>query len=416
MDESPPSPRADARVTIITLVHGTWARGAEWIKDSSPLAEALKRDVQGEVRIAPFNWSGGNRHFKRRQAADDLRRVLESQVEEYPESRRFVIAHSHGGNVALYALNDPDIGEKITGTICLSTPFIHCRPRIFPEGTLLISYMILAVVFCLLLFRGVEVWPALTSEYLIIGALLAPMAVFLGVRWMASWLVLGTWRGKAGLYEDFAASVAVPDMPEDKLLIVRASSDEASLALGASTFGSWIFGKISGSFAAIHHAGTWVANFSRKMPGANRLLWGFCLIFVSILLTGFTDRDSLETLGMLLLVPAGCFLITTSEASGFAIFGLLLLALYPLLVLPCLLFSCLLAVPLGFDIAIMSTLFEFFVETSPVGNSKVIHLSSTNVRGLWHSLPYADEKAFLGMVEWINELNGSALPKEDAES
>lgn len=177
---------------IITLVHGTWARGffcpsgvAKWtrykgnegdeedftiisifskllcalfrllctpfccikkfffwlfkkkkheMKDSE-LCESLRNNLEEDVVFRRFNWSGRNRHEARDKAAEKLHGFLEKGLKEYPKDthKHFIVAHSHGGNVALMALNqgDSSLQKKIAGIACMATPFITARMRKF---------------------------------------------------------------------------------------------------------------------------------------------------------------------------------------------------------------------------------------------------------------------------------------------
>src|SRR2546421_3776899 len=113
---------------IITLIHGTWARDAPWTQATSGLAKALAK-VLGSVHFERFAWSGSNSHSARCRAATDLRQHIRDCKGSYPLQDHFLIAHSHGGNVVLYALRDKTAAASVRGVICLSTPFIQCRHR-----------------------------------------------------------------------------------------------------------------------------------------------------------------------------------------------------------------------------------------------------------------------------------------------
>jgi hypothetical protein len=100
-DASAPEP---AGVTHhFTLVHGTFARGAEWAQSQSALCCALVKALGSNIVLKPFDWSGKNSHSARVTAGQELATFLRSARESYPNAMQFVICHSHGGNVALYA-------------------------------------------------------------------------------------------------------------------------------------------------------------------------------------------------------------------------------------------------------------------------------------------------------------------------
>src|SRR5687768_11431475 len=54
-----PDPPAAPRL-VVTLVHGTWARRANWTTSSSPLCRTICEASPGPVRFEQFLWSGWN--------------------------------------------------------------------------------------------------------------------------------------------------------------------------------------------------------------------------------------------------------------------------------------------------------------------------------------------------------------------
>jgi hypothetical protein len=121
---------------VITLVHGTFALRPAWTSAGSALRAALAAAMPRErIAFQPFEWRGflgtalNNGHRYRLAAGRRLAATLEAQCARYPDARHFVIAHSHGGNVAMYALRHPALEGRLAGLVCLGTPFIRCRPR-----------------------------------------------------------------------------------------------------------------------------------------------------------------------------------------------------------------------------------------------------------------------------------------------
>src|SRR5215831_8816470 len=89
---------------VITMVHGTFARNAEWTSDHSPLSRFLKEHLSQTLIIRRSPWSGANRNLDRIEASKKLSEMPDEGICKYPEALHFIIAHSHGGNIALYAL------------------------------------------------------------------------------------------------------------------------------------------------------------------------------------------------------------------------------------------------------------------------------------------------------------------------
>ena len=91
----------DGPDAVVTLVPGTWAGKAAWIRADSPLSRALTR---AGCQVVPFEWSHSNCYRARARAARRLAGQLQGQIKENPGARQWVVAHSHGGNIALRAV------------------------------------------------------------------------------------------------------------------------------------------------------------------------------------------------------------------------------------------------------------------------------------------------------------------------
>lgn len=113
---------------VITLVHGTFARGAPWTQEGSALWRALKERFGAAARIQRFDWSARNTHSARLRAGRELAKFLDRSAADNPGARNVVITHSHGGNVAIYACRHA-APQSINDIVFLATPFIRCRDR-----------------------------------------------------------------------------------------------------------------------------------------------------------------------------------------------------------------------------------------------------------------------------------------------
>jgi hypothetical protein len=69
---------------------------------SGPLRDAVWRQCPGTEVV--FKWSGDNTHEAREEAAEKLCSLLLDMRQSDPEARIHLIAHSHGGNVVLKAI------------------------------------------------------------------------------------------------------------------------------------------------------------------------------------------------------------------------------------------------------------------------------------------------------------------------
>ena len=76
-----------------------------WFEEGSPFLARLSAEL-GDIphKIKPLLWSGANSIFVRDKTAHVLAEHLSAEHAEHPQATQLVIAHSHGGNIALRAL------------------------------------------------------------------------------------------------------------------------------------------------------------------------------------------------------------------------------------------------------------------------------------------------------------------------
>ncbi|WP_426610513.1 hypothetical protein [Bradyrhizobium sp. McL0616] len=166
----PTTPEPAPAVLAVTIVHGTFPRGP-WLQlrrnlralrtrmrgwqvdeaalwpapDSKPdqrcwfeQGSEFERDLArrsglppGSVVFNRFLWSGRNTFADRAQAASSLRAALREFARDHPGVSHVVLAHSHGGTVAVKALDTRDElrggGETadVRALLTLGTPFVR---------------------------------------------------------------------------------------------------------------------------------------------------------------------------------------------------------------------------------------------------------------------------------------------------
>jgi hypothetical protein len=141
LHEQPGQPRIN-----ITLVHGTWPKGwlpklskywarLSWFEPGSEFLRLLKQGLRewqpdATVEIQSFIWSGKNSFKERHKAAEALAAMLVAQRTTAAKGRQIVIAHSHGGNVALLSLCHVPSEFPGIELITLATPFLEVRRQI----------------------------------------------------------------------------------------------------------------------------------------------------------------------------------------------------------------------------------------------------------------------------------------------
>jgi hypothetical protein len=160
-DVTPHEPRI-----VIVLVHGTFAPRAPWTIDGSQLRATIASAIT-DVHFEVFPWTGANSHEARITAGGELSATVQNVRGRFPRAAVFVIAHSHGGNIALYAARDRDCAAALTGIVTMGTPFLWFRPRHVPRAfsALVGSGYALAVIG--LVFGAASVLPGPLRAWLI---------------------------------------------------------------------------------------------------------------------------------------------------------------------------------------------------------------------------------------------------------
>ena len=88
--------------SVIWIVHGTFARNADWHKLNSGFINALKK-VAGHCEIRLFKWSGINSFSARKKAGLALLKEIKEVGAKGCQMR--IIGHSHGGTIGSWAVS-----------------------------------------------------------------------------------------------------------------------------------------------------------------------------------------------------------------------------------------------------------------------------------------------------------------------
>jgi hypothetical protein len=227
----------------ITLVHGTWGGGhttapwpAKWFELRSSFCKALMAtlDRHGQpYEIKDYQWSGANSVFERAKAAQGLANELAAARESDPHARQLVIAHSHGGNVTLKALQQlgPQPNAEPIGLAALATPFLQIY-RVPDDSPREETYADIGIVFGTLMWTFAMAWLGLTST----TSTALSIAVVFGVVFLLMQLILMPWSmgrnriDRPAMLQD-AANYPVEQRHPAEILVVRGVDDEASFAL-----------------------------------------------------------------------------------------------------------------------------------------------------------------------------------------
>jgi hypothetical protein len=221
---------------VVTMVHGTFARDAPWTRPDSALSRAL---LDAGCQVTRFEWSGRNSHRARSHAARQLAEHLDRQIAGNPHARQWVIAHSHGGNVALHAARHVRGSRRSTArvkTVALGTPFIHARPRGI-SGWPVFIVALFGVGLLVIAGATAVTGPRSFADRALVagGALFAALVglCVVGAHMHRKSIGRG-WRS------NLVASIHAPAVGPDDLLVVRAAGDEASSLLIAGQFVGWV--------------------------------------------------------------------------------------------------------------------------------------------------------------------------------
>lgn len=145
---------------LVILIHGTFAPDAKWVEPDAILPRALKERFPRAI-IKSFRWSGRNTHSARIQAGAELALFIRDTAAQYAANTDIhLIGHSHGGNVALYAIDQCLISPRIKSIAFLGTPFLNIRDRDFVRGAAKFS----ETVSWLCVFPGLPIWAGLFAE------------------------------------------------------------------------------------------------------------------------------------------------------------------------------------------------------------------------------------------------------------
>ena len=122
---------------VVHLVHGTWPFGffgrwsntaKAWFEDGSAVRNNIQTLADRPIQFREFRWSGRNSLNARSKASDELYEYLNCVRRQQPNAKHVIVAHSHGGTVAMQALSVwrwHAVEPPIKALVCLSTPFAY---------------------------------------------------------------------------------------------------------------------------------------------------------------------------------------------------------------------------------------------------------------------------------------------------
>ena len=425
---------------VITLVHGTFARHAEWMRDDQKLSRGLREELPN-THLSRFCWSGANTHTARLDAGDALATHLRTLVEQFPRAQHFVVGHSHGGNVALYAMKEPAsgegspvLGDAFSGIITLATPFVALRRRPLPPvirasvaftlffAIAMIAYSAFSEGAAQIQYLGFRKWShAISLGVLFLGWFVATavsVTMYRGRRFPFMRLLRLSlrWRDRDGERKRILDTELERLQPEqsvmDRLLVVRPLGDEASMGLVVSQFFAYVQNRIIDTLGSVR--GFLLSRRENRSGAAGRSRTARFILFtakfgiLTLLFIWLASRDSLERDLIYFAFVEDILGQTRGEWLYFRMIAvpiMMVLAVYvafslaSLVGLLGLLFA---AIPFGLDAMFWNHFASTTVEASPLGSSPTqIFMGAGSSKGLAHSGIYLDDDAIGQMIEWI---------------
>jgi hypothetical protein len=206
-----------------------------WFDEGSHFRRDIEAVMQGiEWRV--FKWSGENSEIERRKAARGFATTLRRELDTAPEACHVVIAHSHGGNVALWGLGqlEETKRDRVAGLATMGTPFLHFAPRKLSVIEALYLRVILSgqVILPFLIFALLVGVMELTLERGQLGWYAVPGAVLVGIT------IYMVWRKQRGRTRELP-ELELQHQPiwPDRLasfLALRSRGDEASRVIAVA--------------------------------------------------------------------------------------------------------------------------------------------------------------------------------------
>ena len=436
---------------VVTLIHGTYAEGAEWTRpETSKLCTFLTNEFKSRVRFDRLDWKPPNRHKARYLASQQLAKTFRNKSDRFgnDDIPHFIIGHSHGGTAIAYAIrDDPRFAQSLDGIAFLSTPFIQARERSAPRWILkalprvvgLITVIIFGMA-ALLALRLSEVQPQYAGGILL--GVLAGSALLAHLYRRRFQTFIGSPEDGLPPRLQEAARRAASQLDlgslaeiREKTLIIRTNGDEASSWLAAGHLGSRVLSELP---ARVAHAPTWLGGYFdrwtkraraklrsileppagvRQGPAVRAARWVLCAGMVALIVAcaiGLWLGDARieatwpAVAGVKRLLT-DIFVNGVTLAAWTTLFLALLSVTLAILAIP--LIALVLRVTFGRWVVLAGLFVEFSVETTPPGNWHIHQLDLcdapepdfTSPFGLAHSISYDDPRAHRIIAEWIRE-------------
>lgn len=278
---------------VIFLVHGTFAKNAEWTREEvSDLCKSVRSSLESgglKVSFVRVPWTGKNRLADRQKGADTLIRLYNDHYRSAPGAVYFAVGHSHGGSVIAYAIQrDPNI-KRALRVAFLATPFIDLKIRESLGATVAVPITLAA--YAVFIWTLATHWSLLAA---ILRQLFARLDFQLGegaahvialICMVAALCIVGLAIHRAVCLwarvacDNYSKTYATTNFEPDSHVFVRCVGDEASATLAAGQFANWAIGKITDWFIFVARKLDAIVWFWRRLVSGQPIL--FCLALVA---------------------------------------------------------------------------------------------------------------------------------------
>jgi hypothetical protein len=230
-----------------------------WFENGSLFLSRLSAELHNiSHKITPLLWTGENSISERDKAAHILAEHLSAERAAHPQATQLVIAHSHGGNVALRALHH--LQKREAAHLCeeeranpfivtLATPFVEVHPADFGQRPLYVRLATLMAICYLIALVPRFIWgePNIVdhplSSSIVILLRFGCLALTLG--WGFRWINRRTARQQqVNALRDATQLGELASVSAKRLLVIRTIDDEASLVLAVGTIVSYVTARI----------------------------------------------------------------------------------------------------------------------------------------------------------------------------
>jgi hypothetical protein len=243
--------------------------------------DRIREQIQRYYFRRQIDWSGDNNAFARALGGVELSKHLDQLKSQFPVAKHFVVAHSHGGNVALYGAQR----THVDGIACLATPFLHVslRDSAFLNGKA-IQRALAGLVFFVSYLMYLTVHPKwlewfMNSSWITwLGFAFCVVMLSAVVAGVLSSFIDIAIRTAPRFAETFTARVP----RRSEFCAFRVIGDEASLVLAAGQLISWSSAKMYSYFSGMKET-RFMTQPLRGINFSNKWWWVIGLLVFCVL-------------------------------------------------------------------------------------------------------------------------------------